>query len=277
MRVKFTKMQALGNDFVVIDAISQAVSMDRKRAKFLADRRLGVGCDQILMAERASLSDADFRFRIINADGGEVAQCGNGARCFALFLRQRGLTQKKEMKLETATEVLAVKFTNNGEVSVNMGVPRFAPEDVPFVAERLQDVYDLLLGPENIEISALSLGNPHAVQLVQDVARAPVAEQGPLIERHPRFPERVNAGFMQICSRDHIRLRVYERGVGETMACGSGACAAVVAGRKRGLLDDSVTVDLPGGSLRVRWSGDALPVHMTGPAQSVFDGEIELT
>ncbi len=276
MRMNFTKMQALGNDFVVIDAISQAVSMDRERAKKIADRRLGVGCDQILMVERASRDDVDFRFRVINADGGEVAQCGNGARCFALFVRQHGLTQKNEMRLETAADILVVTLSPNGEVCVNMGVPRFAPEDIPLIAERRREVYDLELERQTVEISALSLGNPHAVQIVEDVDRAPVSQQGPLIEGHARFPQRANAGFMQICSRDRIRLRVFERGAGETMACGSGACAAVVAGHQRGLLDDSVSVDLPGGSLRVRWSGNAKPVYLTGPAQSVFDGEIEL-
>lgn len=277
MGIKFTKMQALGNDFVVIDAISQVVEIDHDKAQRIADRRWGVGCDQILLVENPSRGDVDFRFRIINADGGEVAQCGNGARCFALFVREAGLTDKTQIKVETFADVLTLNVLNDGQVRVNMAVPRFEPEEIPFIATKRQDVYDLALEDGEIEISALSLGNPHAVRVVKDVDLAPVAEQGPMIERHRRFPKRVNAGFMQVLDRDHIRLRVYERGVGETPACGSGACAAVVAGRRRALLDESVIVDLPGGRLRVEWSGNAQAVYMTGPAQSVFEGELKLT
>ncbi len=277
MGIKFTKMQALGNDFVVVDAISQVVDIGRQQARRIADRRWGVGCDQILLVENPSRPDVDFRFRIINADGGEVAQCGNGARCVALFVRDTGLTNKTEIRVETAADVMTLNVLDDDQVRVNMAVPRFAPEDIPFIATNRQDVYDLALEDGEIEISALSLGNPHAVRVVEDVDRAPVAEQGPMIERHQRFPERVNAGFMQVCDRNHIRLRVYERGVGETPACGSGACAAVVAGRRRALLDESVIVDLPGGRVQVQWSGNAQPVYMTGPAQSVFEGELKLT
>ncbi len=277
MGIKFTKMQALGNDFVVIDAISQVVEIDREQAQRIADRRWGVGCDQILLVENPSRDDVDFQFRIINADGGEVAQCGNGARCFALFVREAGLTDKTEIRVETSADVLTLIVLDDDQVRVNMAAPRFEPEEIPFIATTRQDVYDLALEDGEIEISALSLGNPHAVRVVKDVDLAPVAAQGPMIERHHRFPERANAGFMQVCGRNHIRLRVYERGVGETPACGSGACAAVVAGRRRALLDESVVVDLPGGRLRVEWSGNAQPVYMTGPAQSVFDGELKLT
>jgi diaminopimelate epimerase len=270
-------MQALGNDFVVIDAISQVVDIDCERAQRIADRRWGVGCDQILLVENPSRGDVAFRFRIINADGGEVAQCGNGARCVALFLRDTGLTDKTEIRVETFADVLTLNILEDGQVRVNMAVPRFEPEEIPFIATIRQDVYDLALEDGEIEISALSLGNPHAVRVVKDVDLAPVAEQGPMIERHKRFPQRVNAGFMQVCGRNHIRLRVYERGVGETLACGSGACAAVVAGRSRALLDESVIVDLPGGRLRVEWYGNGQPVYMTGPAQSVFEGDLKLT
>lgn len=277
MGIKFTKMQALGNDFVVVDAISQAVEIGCEQARRIADRRWGVGCDQILLASKPSRDDVDFKFRIINADGGEVAQCGNGARCFALFVRDAGLTDKTEIRVETSADVLTLNVLDDGQVRASMGVPRFEPEEIPFIATKRQDVYDLALEDGDIEISALSLGNPHAVQVVRDVDLAPVGKQGPMIERHQRFPKRVNAGFMQVCGRDHIRLRVYERGVGETPACGSGACAAVVAGRRRALLDESVIVDLPGGRLRVEWSGNAQPVYMTGPAQSVFDGELKVT
>ncbi len=276
MGIKFTKMQALGNDFVVIDAMSQVVAIGPEQARRIADRRLGVGCDQIILVENPSSDDVDFKFRILNADGGEVAQCGNGARCFALFVREAGLTDKTEIKVETTEDVLTLSILQDGQVRVNMAVPRFEPAEIPFIATARQHVYDLALEDTDIEISALSLGNPHAVRVVKDVELAPVAVQGPMIERHQRFPQRVNAGFMQVCGRDHIRLRVYERGVGETPACGSGACAAVVAGRTRALLDESVIVDLPGGRLRVEWSGNAQPVYMTGPAQSVFEGKLTL-
>ncbi len=277
MGIKFTKMQALGNDFVVIDAISQRVAIDADHARRIADRRLGVGCDQILLVENPPVDDVDFGFRILNADGGEVAQCGNGARCIALFVRESGLTDKTEIKVKTALDVLTLNVLANDEVRVNMPVPRFAPEDIPFIAPNRQDVYDLQLDDGEIEISALSMGNPHAVQVVADVAQTPVRARGAMIESHQRFPQRVNAGFMQVCGRDHIRLRVYERGVGETPACGSGACAAVVAGKKLDLLDEVVTVDLPGGRLKVEWTGDNQPVFMTGPAQSVFEGDLKLT
>jgi diaminopimelate epimerase len=270
-------MQALGNDFVVIDATSQVVEIDREQAQRIADRRRGVGCDQILLVEKPSHDDVDFQFRIINADGGEVAQCGNGARCLALFVREVGLTDKTEIRVETAADVLTLHVLEDGQVRVNMAVPRFEPEEIPFIATKRQEVYELALEDGEIEISALSLGNPHAVRVVKDVDRAPVVAQGRLIERHQRFPERANAGFMQVCDRGHIRLRVYERGAGETPACGSGACAAVVAGKRLALLDNSVIVDLPGGRLRVDWAGNAQPVYLTGPAECVFEGELKPT
>ncbi|MCB1906075.1 MAG: diaminopimelate epimerase [Rhodocyclaceae bacterium] len=276
MRIRFTKMHGLGNDFVVIDAVGQGVELDVPRVRFLADRHFGVGCDQVLVVEPASRADVDFRYRIFNSDGGEVEQCGNGARCFVRFVHDKGLTTKREIRVETRSGVIAPRLEDDGQVTVDMGVPRFAPQQVPFVSEREAVSEPLDLAGERIEISALSMGNPHAVQVVADVDRAPVARLGPSIEAHPRFPARVNAGFMQIVDRGQIRLRVYERGAGETLACGTGACAAVVAGIRRGLLDSPVQVHTRGGMLSVAWSGSGSPVLMTGPAVSVFDAEIEL-
>jgi diaminopimelate epimerase len=242
----------------------------------LADRHLGVGCDQVLLVERAQTPGVDFRYRIFNADGDEVEQCGNGARCFARFVRQRGLTTKNDIVVETLAGVIRLHVEPDEQVTVDMGVPRFAPAQVPFEASAPQPAYDLELGGRTVQIGAVSMGNPHAVQLVTDVDTAPVATDGPLIERHARFPRRVNAGFMQVVDRGHIRLRVYERGAGETLACGTGACAAVAVGRQRGLLDATVEVRLPGGTLRVRWTGEGQPVLMTGPAQTVFEGTLDL-
>ncbi len=276
MRVKFTKMHALGNDFVVLNAVSRPLALTTEQARWVADRRCGVGCDQILLVEGPNREDVDFKFRIINADGGEVEQCGNGARCFALFVRDQGLTDKPEIAVAAGNRRLTLQLEDNGEVRVDMGVPEFEPDLIPFLASSRQDVYDLALPDGCVEVSVLSMGNPHAVQIVSDVDNAPVAQQGPLIEAHRRFPDRVNAGFMAIDSRRHVRVRVYERGVGETLACGSGACAAVVVGRLRGLLDEDVQVDMPGGRLTVEWFGNGRPVYMTGPAVSVFEGEIEL-
>ena len=276
MQVPFTKMQGAGNDFVVLDGVTRAIELTPERVRRLADRRFGVGCDQVLLVERATRADADFRYRIFNADGGEVEQCGNGARCFARFVRDKGLTSKGEIAAETLAGVIYPRIEPDGQVTVNMGVPRFEPAEVPFEAPARAAVYDLEVGGAGVKVSVLSMGNPHAVQIVPDVDAAPVATQGPLIERHPRFPRRVNAGFMQVLDRAHIRLRVYERGVGETLACGTGACAAVVAGRQLGLLDDTVAVRLPGGVLHIAWAGVGQPVWMTGPAVAVFEGTIDL-
>ena len=276
MRLQFTKMHGLGNDFVVLDGISQAVALDAAQYRLLADRHFGVGCDQILLVERPTRGDADFRYRIFNADGGEVEQCGNGARCFVRFVHERGLTEKAEIAVETASGIIRPRLEANGQVTVDMGAPRFEPADIPFLAERRAPSYALEVGGEELELSVLSMGNPHAVQVVEDVERAPVAELGPLIERHPAFPARVNAGFMQIVERGRIKLRVFERGSGETLACGTGACAAVVAGIVRGLLDARVKVATRGGELSIRWEGQGAPVWMTGPAVTVFEGTITI-
>jgi diaminopimelate epimerase len=242
----------------------------------LADRHTGVGCDQVLVVERPTRKDADFRYRIYNADGGEVEQCGNGARCFARFVRDRGLTTKTQIAVETLAGVIFPRLEGDGQVTVNMGTPRFEPSDIPFDASARALIYDLDVAGQKREISALSMGNPHAVQQVRDVDAAPVESEGPLIERHARFPKRVNAGFMQIVDRGHLRLRVFERGAGETLACGTGACAAVVAGRQRGLLDATVNVAVRGGRLRIAWAGEGEPVWLTGPAITVFEGTIDL-
>ena len=275
MRLKFTKMQGLGNDFVVIDAVNQSVCLSPAQRRLLADRHFGVGCDQILLVEGA-VGDADFRYRIYNADGGEVEQCGNGARCFVRYVHDRGMTQKNEIRVETSGGLIIPRLEANGEVSVNMGTPKFEPQQIPFIAERRAMTYSIDISGRQVEISAVSLGNPHAVQLVEDIDGAPVITEGALIENHPSFPKRVNAGYMQVVDRTHIRLRVYERGAGETLACGTGACAAVVIGIERGLLQSTVQVNMRGGDLTVRWEGEGQPVWMTGPAVTVFDGEIEL-
>jgi diaminopimelate epimerase len=269
-------MHGLGNDFVVFDAISQRVELSAEQLRLVSDRHFGIGCDQILLVERPDLADADFRYRIFNADGGEVQQCGNGARCFARFVRDKGLTEKTEIRVETASGIIVPRLEADGQVTVNMGVPHFELSDIPFVAEKRALTYALEIPGGPVEISAISMGNPHAVQVVSDVETAPVASQGPLIEHHERFPQRVNAGFMQVLDRSHIRLRVYERGTGETLACGTGACAAVVAGVSRGLLNEGVTVTTRGGDLVIRWNGEGQPVLMTGPAVTVFEGEIEI-
>ena len=275
MFLKFTKMHGTGNDFVVIDGVRQHISLSPEQLRLLADRHFGVGCDQILLVEKSRHKEADFRYRIFNADGGEVEQCGNGARCFVRFVHDRGLTSKREIVVETGSGLISPRLEEDSRVTVNMGAPIFDPERIPFaglgaVSEPLE------VAGETLEISALSMGNPHAVQVVADVEHAPVAKQGPLIEQHPRFPKRVNAGFMQVKDRSHIRLRVYERGAGETLSCGTGACAAVVAGIRRGLLDSPVSVATRGGLLTIAWNGEDAPVLMTGPAITVFEGEINL-
>lgn len=279
MKIKFSKMHGLGNDFVVIDGVRQSLALTPVHLRLLGDRHFGVGCDQILLVEKASQPDVDFRYRIFNADGGEVEQCGNGARCFVRFVHDQGLSAKREIRVETMKGVIVPRLEENGEVTVNMGVPVFTPAKIPFISESDALIQTLELGSdevETIEITALSMGNPHAVQIVSDVDTAPVAQQGPVIESHPRFPQRVNAGFMQIVDRHAIRLRVYERAAGETLACGTGACAAVVTGVARGLLDAKVRVETRGGNLTIAWHGPGTSVFMTGPAVTVFTGEIFL-
>jgi diaminopimelate epimerase len=270
--LRFTKMEGLGNDFVVVDATTSPFTLPPAAIRELADRRFGVGCDQVLVVEPAR-AGADFRYRIFNADGGEVEQCGNGARCFVVFVREHGLTDKRAIRVETAGGVIAPRLDDDGEVTVDMGAPRFAPADVPFTGGTGGPCDALDVDGRVVTISALSMGNPHAVQVVDDVDTAPVSTQGPRIEAHPRFPQRVNAAYMQIVDRATIRLRVYERGAGETLACGTGACAAVVAGRRRGLLDARVRVITRGGELSVEWRDDAAHVHMKGAARTVFEGE----
>ena len=276
MRLRFSKMHGLGNDFMVIDGVSQKVRLSPEKIRQLADRHFGIGFDQLLVVEAPESPDVDFRYRIFNSDGGEVENCGNGARCFAVFVRDRKLTGKNLITVETAGGMMTLQITENGEVCVNMGVPRLVPAEIPFKAEAQSLTYSLAVDGTTLEISAVSMGNPHAVTLVDDVATAPVATLGPLVERHTRFPQRVNASFMQVVSSDEINLRVFERGVGETLACGTGACAAVVAGNLRQLIGNNVKVNLPGGSLRISWAGPGEPVMMTGPATTVFHGQVKI-
>jgi len=273
--INFSKMHGLGNDFVVIDAINQNINLNTEQIRFIADRHFGVGCDQLLLVEKPTTS-ADFRYRIFNADGGEVEQCGNGVRCFARFVRDQGLSNRDEIAVETKTGIIYPRFENNAQISVNMGAPKFEPVGLPFTTDALKSSYHISHHGEDIVIGAVSMGNPHAVHKVCDINTAPVASLGPAISSHPDFPKGVNAGFMQIVSRDHIRLRVFERGSGETLACGTGACAAMVIGRQWGELDETVKVDLPGGQLLIRWQGGTEPVWMTGPATHVFEGKIEI-
>ena len=269
-------MQGAGNDFVVLDGVRQKLALTAAQLRRLADRHFGIGCDQILLVEAPRAAGTDFRYRIFNADGGEVEQCGNGARCFVRFVRERGLTGKDEIRVETAAGIITPRMEADGEVTVNMGAPVFEAQRIPFVSQGEALVQILDVGGASVEVSAVSMGNPHAVQVVADVDAAPVAVQGPLIERHARFPQRVNAGFMQVLDRGRIRLRVYERGAGETLSCGTGACAAVVVGSRRGLLDARVSVSTRGGDLTIRWEGADNPVWLTGPAVTVFQGEIEI-
>ena len=276
MKLHFTKMQGLGNDFVVLDGVRQTIELAEDQLRFLADRRFGVGCDQILLVEPPTRPDVDFRYRIFNADGGEVEQCGNGARCFARFVFEQGLTAKREIRVETMRGVIVPRLEEDGQVTVDMGVPDFLPERIPFLGKPGPVVQAIEVAGQRVDITAVSMGNPHAVQIVPDVDAAPVVAQGALIEAHPLFPRRVNAGFMQVVARHAIRLRVYERGVGETLACGTGACAAVVAGIARGVLESPVRVTTRGGQLSIAWSGPDTPVLMCGPAVTVFSGEIEL-
>ena len=276
MPLKFTKMQGLGNDFVVFDAINQTLDLSTEQVRFLADRRFGIGCDQLLLVERAQQSGVDFRYRIFNADGSEVQQCGNGARCFARFVRDQGLTDKDAIVVETASGIITLHIEMDGQVRVNMGKPDFDPASLPFLAEESRLVYELELEGDTLSIGAVSMGNPHAVMQVEDIEYAPVGELGPKLESHPRFPERVNVGFMQVLDSAAVRLRVYERGAAETLACGTGACAAVAVGHRWGLLGDEVRVSLRGGELTIRWAGEGEDLWMIGPATSVFEGTIEL-
>jgi len=276
MKLKFTKMQGAGNDFVVLDGINQRITLSAAQYQVLADRHFGIGCDQILLVETSSRPDCDFRYRIFNADGGEVQQCGNGARCFVRFVHEQELTPKREIRVETAAGVIVPRLEDDGQVTVDMGPPRFMPADIPFAAPAQALTYTIDVDGEPVEISALSMGNPHAVRVVCDTDTAPVQELGSKIENHAGFPERVNVGFMQVLHRREIKLRVFERGAGETLACGTGACAAVVAGITRGLLDASVQVHTRGGDLSISWQGPGHHVFLTGPAVTVFQGEIEV-
>ena len=276
MRLEFTKMQGLGNDFVVIDAIRQKVHLTPEKIRFLADRHFGVGCDQVLLVESAHQAHADFRYRIFNADGSEVAQCGNGARCFARFVRDQGLSEKDEIQVDTDAGRLVLRHSDADQITVNMGVPRHAPAEIPLEAEEERYRYPIELEGRTWSFGAVSMGNPHAVLLVDNVDFAPVDTLGPRLESHAVFPERVNVGFMQVMDAHNARLRVFERGSGETLACGSGACAAVVVGIEQGLLLSPVKVELPGGTLSIAWQGRGFPVFMTGPAVKVFEGAIDL-
>lgn len=276
MIINFSKMHGLGNDFVVIDAISQSIDLNAEQIRFVVDRHFGIGCDQLLLVEKPVKDNADFKYRIFNADGGEVSQCGNGARCFARFVRDKKLSNKDEIVVDTGAGQLVLRFDDEGLITVNMGVPRHHPSQIPLLMPEEAKLYSVKLAGDNIDFASLSMGNPHAVLWVEDVSVAPLATVGAELEHHPIFPERANIGFMQIIDRQHIKLRVYERGAAETMACGSGACAAVVAGIEQGVLDEEVCVSLPGGELKINWLGRGHPVFMTGPAVLVYEGQIKL-
>lgn len=274
--IEFTKMHGLGNDFVVIDAINQSISLQAEQIRTWSDRHFGIGFDQLLLVENPVSPDADFKYRIFNADGSEVAQCGNGARCFAKFVRDKKLTDKNEIRVDTNAGQLLLKLNADGMITINMGIPKHKPEEIPLKTQHEAKFYSVIANNIERGFGAVSLGNPHAVLQVHDIKHAPVNELGPLLESHPDFPERANIGFMQVIDRRHIKLRVYERGAAETLACGSGACAAAIIGIEQNLLDHEVIVELPGGSLTIHWSGRGQPVLMTGPAVSVFEGRISL-
>lgn len=276
MKLAFTKMHGAGNDFVVIDGVTQAVNLNTNQLRRLADRHRGIGCDQILMVTPPDSPDADFRYHVFNADGSRAGQCGNGARCVGRFLREKRLTRQRELLLQTDDDSLALSLTEDGRVFAGLGAPRFAPGEVPFQADETQDQYTLDVQGQSLSIGALSMGNPHAILMVDDCNAAPVSTLGPLLEAHTRFPERVNVGFMQVQSRGEVKLRVFERGVGETDACGSGACAAAVHGMKLGLLDEEVLVSLPGGKLSVSWPSMGDRVWLGGPTATVFNGTVTL-
>ncbi|TRW93330.1 diaminopimelate epimerase [Candidatus Methylobacter oryzae] len=274
--INFTKMHGLGNDFVVIDAINQQIALTPEQIRQLSDRHFGIGFDQLLLVEKAVNANADFKYRIFNADGSEVAQCGNGARCFARFVRDKKLSDKDEVCVDTDSGQLILRFDDNNLITVNMGIPKHAPSEIPLLADEESRFYTVVVNDIEKAFGAVSMGNPHAVIQVTDIKTAPVAELGKALENHAFFPERVNVGFMQVVDRQHIKLRVFERGAAETLACGSGACAAVVIGIEHNLLDHTVRVDLPGGTLTINWPGRGEPVLMTGPAISVFEGQITL-
>ena len=274
-------MQGAGNDFVVVDGFSAPISLNASQIKQIANRNFGVGCDQLLLVEKTTLPNVDFKYRIFNTDGGEVEQCGNGARCFVRFVVDKALTHKKEITVETASGLITLTLQHDGQVTVNMGAPNFEPAKIPFIADARQSQYLLKLRQEQLSICAVSMGNPHAVTLVDDVDTADVATLGPQIESHASFPQRVNAGFMQIINQHEIKLRVYERGSGETLACGTGACAAAVSGIMLGLLQTPVLVHARGGDLTIAWAGvdlksEGMPVLMTGSAEIVFEGSISV-
>jgi len=269
-------MHGLGNDFVMVDAVSNNVFLSKDQIIKLADRHTGIGFDQLLMVEPPYDPDLDFHYRIFNSDGSEVENCGNGARCFARFVRLKGLSNRYRLGVSCKGGKLQLKHERNGSITVSMGVPQFNPAKVPFEANKQESTYILRTDQQTALCGVVSMGNPHCVLTVEDVDNAPVAELGPQLSNHERFPEQTNVGFMQIISREHIKLRVFERGVGETRACGTGACAAVAVGQMQGLLDENVTVDLPGGTLKINWRGDRSQLKMTGPAEHVYDGQIRL-
>lgn len=276
MKLNFTKMQGAGNDFVVIDSYTSTVRLTKAQIQHIANRYFGVGCDQLLMVEKTEIPNVDFRYRIFNANGGEVEQCGNGARCFVRYVVEKGLTSKHEIKVETAGGIITLTLADNGQVTVNMGTPNFNPSALPYSAPKQQLLYDLVLKDSLVQIAAVSMGNPHAVVTVDNVETTNIAEIGPQIESHPLFPNHVNAGFMQVISPHEIQLRVFERGSGETLACGSGACAAVVSGIRLNLLQSPVLVNTRGGQLKIEWPDAMAPVMMTGPAEIVFEGSINI-
>jgi diaminopimelate epimerase len=276
MQYAFTKMHGLGNDFIVLDAFTQPLQLSPDQLRFLGDRHFGIGCDQILLVEPPTRPETDFNYRIFNADGDEVEQCGNGARCFARYVHEKGLSNKPEITVGTNAGIIKLLLEESGQVRVNMGTPILDPTKIPFIADQESIEYTIEVAGETLQLGAVSMGNPHAVIVVKDTDTAPVEAVGQALQRHPRFPQRVNVGFMQILSPEAIRLRVYERGVGETLACGTGACAAAVSGQLRGLLNKRVKVSLPGGELMIEWQNKSEPVLMYGPAVTVFEGTIEL-
>lgn len=276
MLLHFTKMHGLGNDFVVLDLITQRFHLQSQHIRFLADRNLGVGCDQVLVVEPPTKPSVDFRYRIFNADGSEVEQCGNGARCFAKFVKDKKLTGKNSIVVETSSGIITLNITPDHQVVVNMGAPIFEPEHIPFKADQQQSQYDITADDQPLTIGALSIGNPHGVLLVEDIDSAPVETLGPILESHTRFPNRTNVGFLQIISKEYAKLRVFERGVGETKACGTGACAAMAYAHTQGLLDENACIELAGGKLQIQWQGPGSDILMTGPATSVYEGKIHL-
>ncbi|MCY1403534.1 Diaminopimelate epimerase [compost metagenome] len=276
MLLRFTKMHGLGNDFMVLDLVTQHAHVQPKHVRQWGDRHTGVGFDQLLIVEPPSRPDVDFRYRIFNADGSEVEQCGNGARCFARFVIDKRLTAKKRIRVETKNSVIELNVRSDGQITVDMGAPRLLPAEIPFVAPEAALAYEVEVGGQTVELAAVSMGNPHGVLRVDNVDTAPVHTLGPQLETHPRFPQKANIGFLQVVDAHHARLRVWERGCGETQACGTGACAAAVAGIRQGWLQSPVQISLPGGSLSIEWAGPGQPVMMTGPALRVFEGQVRL-